>query len=273
MKKWLGIIVAAGALIRFVLPAHAVFKNGVVNFLGPDSYWRMNNAKNITESGDYGLNYDTLLAILGDISIIVPVLFGAAVIVAVYLITRRLFDEKAGLFAAGFLALWPGEFMARTFLGAVDHHALESFITTLIALVFIYIITQPKLISWKTTAGIGIIVLAFMAYRYIWPHLLLPVIDQPLQIQLTNTETMPLAQSPNYIPQLDFVLAGLTGFIVVKFAQGWHKWVLIFWTVVMLFLTIYQVRFDYYLIIPVSVMVGFWLSWLKEKTPVKKVKR
>ncbi|MBE3086667.1 MAG: glycosyltransferase family 39 protein [Bacteroidetes bacterium] len=273
MKKWLAIICSVAVLLRIIIPAHAVFSGGVINFLGPDSYWRMNNARLLTESGHYGLNYDTLLAFMGNASIIIPVIFSVAVILMVYFMTRRLFNEKAGLFAAGFLALWPGEFMARTFLGAVDHHALESLMTTLIACIVFYVITQPRILSWRSLCGIAIVAGVFIAYKSIWPNMLLPVIDQPVEIWHTNSETMPLAQSANYIPQLTFVLACISGFILVKFYKSWRKWILLLWTAGALLLTIYQVRFDYYLVIPVAIMMGYWLDRMAQpKLVLRKVK-
>lgn len=164
--------------------------------------------------------------------------------------------------------------MARTFLGAVDHHALEVLLTTIIAFIFCRTLFTFNYKSWRTWAGVVLLAGVFLAYKSIWPNMLLPVIDQPYGIQYTNTETMPLAQSVNYIPQMTFVLACIAGFMVIKYVKSWHKWVLIAWTAGALLLTIYQVRFDYYLVIPVSIMVGFWLDRLTlPKVVLKKVKR
>lgn len=93
------IICAVAVVLRIAIPAHAVFSNGVINFLGPDSYWRMNNARLFSESGHYGFNYDTLLAIMGNASIIIPVILGVVVIVLVYFMAGQ---NKTGLFAAVF---------------------------------------------------------------------------------------------------------------------------------------------------------------------------
>jgi len=266
---WLLIICAVGVILRVALPAHAVFANGEINFLGPDSYWQMGNALAVAETGNYGFNYDTLLAVFGQASIIIPVLLAVGVIIMVYFIGRRLFNSRAGLAAAAFIAVWPNEFMARTFLGAVDHHSIEVFITTGAALMFVLLITQKRYLSWWTLAGVAGIVALLLLYKNIWPVFRLPFFDQSAETMVTTVETLPLGSSQNYIPQVDFALAVIAGFILIRRGDCWQKWVVIVWVGVMLVATVYQVRFDYYLAVPLAVLVGFWLARLAKGEEVK----
>jgi len=270
---WLLIICAVGVILRVALPAHAVFANGQINFLGPDSYWHMQNAREVAQSGNYGFNYDSLLAISGNASIIIPVMFAVAVIIMVYFIGRRLFGRLAGLVAAAFLAVWPGEFMGRTFLGAVDHHALESLLTTGAALIFILIITQKRLFTWWTLAGVVGIVALFFTYKNIWSVFLLPFINQSVPTLITTAETLPLGASNDYIIQTDFMLAVIGGIVFLRRAAGWQKWVIGAWTAVMLLATIYQIRFDYYLAVPLAVIVGWWIARMVQNPPLKGVSK
>ena len=56
-----------------------------------------------------------------------PVAFGAATVIPLYLIARRLTGDWAALIAAGLLALSSGQFLSRTVLGSADHQSAESF--------------------------------------------------------------------------------------------------------------------------------------------------
>jgi dolichyl-diphosphooligosaccharide--protein glycosyltransferase len=60
------------------------------------------------------------------VAALMPPVYGAFTVIAVWALARRLFDRRAGLVAAALLAILPGHFMDRTMLGFVDHHALEA---------------------------------------------------------------------------------------------------------------------------------------------------
>lgn len=55
----------------------------------------------------------------------VPAVLGALVVLPVYGIAERLFSTRAALFAASLATLMPGQFLARSSLGFVDHHVVE----------------------------------------------------------------------------------------------------------------------------------------------------
>jgi len=63
-----------------------------------------------------------------------PALLGALLVFPVFFIGLSLFNKWAGLAAAGFIALMPGEFLIRTLLGNADSHALEITLSTLFIL-------------------------------------------------------------------------------------------------------------------------------------------
>lgn len=72
------------------------------------------------------------------IAALAPAVMGLAAIVAVWLLARRAFDDRAALLAALMAATLPGHFLDRTLVGFVDHHALEAWLAmaTLASLVW-----------------------------------------------------------------------------------------------------------------------------------------
>jgi oligosaccharyl transferase (archaeosortase A-associated) len=83
-------------------------------------------------AGAAGNRYDLIFT-----ASFVPPLMGALMVPIVFLITRRLCDWKAGLIAAGMIAIIPGGYLLRTSFGFVDHHAAEVLFSTLFCLVYI----------------------------------------------------------------------------------------------------------------------------------------
>jgi oligosaccharyl transferase (archaeosortase A-associated) len=67
----------------------------------------------------------------------VPPLMAALMVPLVFLIARRLCNWKAGLIAAGMIAIIPGGYLLRTSFGFVDHHAAEVLFSTLFCLAYI----------------------------------------------------------------------------------------------------------------------------------------
>ena len=66
-----------------------------------------------------------------------PAVLGALVTIPVYFIGKEVFkNRKAGLLAAGMIAILPGEFLARSLLGNTDHHIAETLFST-IAMLFL----------------------------------------------------------------------------------------------------------------------------------------
>ena len=70
------------------------------------------------------------------ISVYMPAVMGALTVVPVYFIGKTLFNRWAGVFAAGLIAILPGEFLGRSILGFTDNHVAESLFTA-VAMMFL----------------------------------------------------------------------------------------------------------------------------------------
>jgi len=68
------------------------------------------------------------------VGVFFPAILGALLVFPVFFTGRAIFNKWAGLAAAGFIALMPGEFLIRTLLGNTDSHVLEIFLSTLFML-------------------------------------------------------------------------------------------------------------------------------------------
>lgn len=146
------------ALMLRIIPAYSqVFSDGWVKFTTPDTYYFMRQVDHIVYNfpklmpvdpyfslagggGSGELNFFVLM--LGAVTLLFsagspgpeaidlvgmyfPVVLGALTVVAGYFLGRTLFNRWAGLLTAGLLAIMPGEFLARTGLGAVDRDCLQ----------------------------------------------------------------------------------------------------------------------------------------------------
>ena len=76
-----------------------------------------------------------------------PAVLGALLVFPVFFIGKALFNKWAGLIAAAFTALMPGEFLIRTLLGFTSTHALEIFFSTLFMLFIILAVKAGKQVT------------------------------------------------------------------------------------------------------------------------------
>jgi oligosaccharyl transferase (archaeosortase A-associated) len=67
----------------------------------------------------------------------IPPIFGALMVPLVFLLVRRIWDWKAGLFGAFLIAFVGGQYFFRSLAGYLDHHIAEVFFSTLFILVYI----------------------------------------------------------------------------------------------------------------------------------------
>ena len=81
------------------------------------------------------------------VAVYLPAIMGALLVVPVFFAGRALFNKWAGLVAALFTALLPGEFLVRTLLGNTDIHVMEIFFSTLFMLFLILSVNSGKSIS------------------------------------------------------------------------------------------------------------------------------
>lgn len=156
------LIVIVAFLARTVLLWNGVFTGEGVNYQDSDAWYHMRLIENLTHNFPHRATIDpylgtpappvsvpllfdlfvgavALLVGLGTpsprtievVGALVPPVLGALTTLPVYLIGQRVFDRRAGLVAAGLLAIEPGQLLARSMLGFTDHHVAEALLTSL----------------------------------------------------------------------------------------------------------------------------------------------
>ena len=152
------------ALSLRIIPSFSqVFTGGWVKFTSPDVYYFMRQIDHLVYnfpnlmpvdpyfwlaggkgSGEinffeYLLSTITLLAgggspspeVIDLVGMYFPVVLGALTLIPGYFLGRTLFNRWGGLLTAGLLAVMPGEYLARTGLGATDRDCLQVFLVVL----------------------------------------------------------------------------------------------------------------------------------------------
>jgi oligosaccharyl transferase (archaeosortase A-associated) len=85
-----------------------------------------------------------------------PAVMGALLVFPVFFIGREIFNKWAGLVAATFTALMPGQFLVRTLLGYTDTHVFEIFFSTLFMLFIVLSIKAGKRITFPPALAGGV---------------------------------------------------------------------------------------------------------------------
>jgi oligosaccharyl transferase (archaeosortase A-associated) len=168
---------AAALYLRIAFSYDVVFGGEWVKFTGVDAYWHVrivdNLAHNFPHLSDIDpyLRYpgggvtsyqfpffDYLLAgviwIIGlgsptqhtvdSIAPYFPPVMAALTIIPVYFIGKTLFSRWAGVFAAGLVAILPGEFLGRSILGFADHHVAETLFSTTAVMFLVLALKNAK---------------------------------------------------------------------------------------------------------------------------------
>ena len=78
--------------------------------------------------------------IIDMIGVYLPAIMGALTVIPVFFIGKALFNKWAGVLAAGLVAIFPGEFISRSMLGAADNPVAETLFTTIALAFLIYAI-------------------------------------------------------------------------------------------------------------------------------------
>lgn len=282
-RYWLLGIVLLAVVLRVVLAADNVFDSGFLNFSGPDSYyhaWQIQQIVEVFPSVPSAVNfwvYDWLIVFaawlmgLGTLSmftieyiaIFVPPVLAGVTVIFVYLIANRLFNRIAALLTAALLAIMPGEYLSRSLLGTIDHHVFEVFISTLAALLVIYLLTMKR--TWKFWTLAGCLVLTLAAFYFSWfgvSQLTSGNVAMSDLIRGSTTEAIPTVVAISPHAMIHVVLAAICGFVLIRWGKGWLRFLVVAWGIVMIVATMYQVRFDYYLIIPTVLMLGYAIDRL-----------
>ena len=160
---WLLLIVGLALAIRIYFPWPLVFTPTHVNLLETDAWYHLRVMENLAGHFPYRLQLDPYAltvpqflkvpplldflvagtawilgvgqpseALVKTVAVFAPPVLGGLTVVAVYAVARLASGSLGGLLAAALAAILPGHFLDRTLLGFVDHHALESFVSTVV---------------------------------------------------------------------------------------------------------------------------------------------
>jgi asparagine N-glycosylation enzyme membrane subunit Stt3 len=175
---------AVALYLRIAFSDDVVFGGEWVKFTGVDAYWHMRIVDNLAHNFPHlnafdpymrypggGLTsvnfpfFDYLLAgviwIIGlgsptqhtvdTIAPYFPPVMAALTIIPVYFIGKTLFSRWAGVFAAGLVAILPGEFLGRSILGFADHHVAETLFSTTAVMFLVLALKNAKKgqITWS----------------------------------------------------------------------------------------------------------------------------
>jgi asparagine N-glycosylation enzyme membrane subunit Stt3 len=220
------------------------------------------------------------ISFLDHFVVFIPLLLFVATAAMVYFIGKEVFSTRGGIIAAFAFAIMPGEYLGRSILGEIDYHAFEVFLTTGIILCAVLMFRHFR--KWGIELAICFSLL-FAVYFQTWlgSLMFLPVLASfavPLNKWLgvslitvstglmiytglhsglvlstigTTQETQPAFTG--LFPTLHILLA--CGLLFMK-QGGKFRWPLFTWTLLLIFATLLMRRFDYYLIVPLAILLG-----------------
>ena len=100
-----------------------------------------------------------------------PPILGALMVPAMFVLVRKAWDWKAGILAAGLIAVIGGQFFFRSLAGYLDHHIAEVFFSTVFCIAYIYAIVymreHPVDFSVKETLKMPVLLSAVAGITYI----------------------------------------------------------------------------------------------------------
>ena len=192
---WLLVIVGVALAIRIYFPWPLVFTPSHVNLLETDGWYHLRVIENLVSQFPHRLRFDPYATPDGQfvpmpplfdylvagvawiagrghpseeliriVAVFAPPVLGALTIVAVYAVARLAAGRVAGLLAAAMAAILPGHFLDRTLLGFVDHHALESFVSTVVLCLVAIPLARPHSVV-RSGVWIG---LSLVVFRLTW---------------------------------------------------------------------------------------------------------
>ena len=199
IRLLLGLSVLLALALRVALPYRAVFGQDFVAFTESDAWyhmrlvdgliqtfpWRIWHDAYLIHPGGEAVNagpmFDWLIAgmalLLGGgspsprlvdlVGAFTPAVLGCLTVLPIYGITRSVFSERAGLWAALCAAVIPGDFMVRSSLGFTDHHCAEVFFTTLTLYCVLEAISEHRTIKERRLGALRA-GLALAAYALTW---------------------------------------------------------------------------------------------------------
>ena len=192
---WLLVIVGVALAIRIYFPWPIVFAAGHVNLLETDAWYHLRVIENLVHQFPHRLGVDpyaspggqfvavpplldflvagvALIAgwghpseqVVTTVTVFAPPMLAALTVIAVYVVGRLAAGSMGGLLAAALVAILPGHFLDRTLLGFADHHALESFVSTVVlCLVALPLTRVQSVVRSGVWLGLGLV-----AFRLAW---------------------------------------------------------------------------------------------------------
>jgi len=313
----LSAFIIASAFLRIYLPWHHVFQDNWVRFWEADPYYHLYIVDYLKAHGFCWqfegfiiypnsimiqvTPFEALLYLIGNEKFMafLPALLGILVIIPVYFIGKTLAGRICGLVSAAIVAVLPGEILWRTYLGFVDHHALEILLSTCYVL---FILKGLKQTKWFLAAGlamalyvwiwhggivfIGITAIAAFAYGIYNIHngkgkallassSITLIVSLPFFFQMLPRETVITIQEMRPATGIDMfynfglafliALAGVTGlFYKLDKTKTPETIFLLVWSIALFCAVLYEMRFCYYFAINVAVLSGLVFEWLRK---------
>jgi len=175
---------AVALYLRIAFSHDVVFGGEWVKFTGVDAYWHIRIVDNLAHNFPHLSNIDpymrypvggvtsaqfpffdylvaSVIWVIGlgsptqhtvdTIAPYFPPVMAALAIIPVYFIGKTLFSRWAGVFAAGLVAILPGEFLGRSILGFTDHHVAETLFSTTAVMFLVLALKNAKReqITWS----------------------------------------------------------------------------------------------------------------------------
>ncbi len=228
---------------------------------------------------------------LGIIAIFMPVLFFALTVPLVYFIGNRMFSSRAGVVAAFFFALMPGCYLTRSVIGEIDYHALEVLMATAVISCMVHLFkSEDKWLYKIPTVLLAFSIFAF--YCMIWPGgvifipvalafiitahkktgvavVLLSLVVIALFVRYLNISPLTVQTTaeaqPGYTAPWPLVHIVVAAVLLLPFNMGKFQWPVVIWSLILIVATLIQLRFDYYLIVPLALLIGMVLDRVGER--------
>ncbi len=163
-------------IFRIYLPHNDIFIGDTIKYANNDSYFYMrlvdnvsNHFPHLTQFDPYyiypgGINVTSLplfhwmiaffawviglghptQQLIDLIGVYLPAFIAALTIIPVFFIGKALFNKWTGVLAAGLMAVFPGEYLARSMLGSTDNPVAETFFTTAALAFLIYAVKSAS---------------------------------------------------------------------------------------------------------------------------------
>ena len=177
-------LVALG--IRVIPRFDLVFQSGFVNFQETDAWYHVRVAENLVRHFPWRIMvdpyvlfgqvpetatapfYDWLLgliawlagggapseSLLHGIAAWYPAVLAVCEVVAVFILARLGFGQRAALLAAAVIATLPGHYLRVSSLGFTDHHIMESLLVTLFFFLLLRAMERPRAMGTSIAAGL-----------------------------------------------------------------------------------------------------------------------